>query len=78
MAMAMEREVLECVFELALMLRTCRGFQEATELRHGGELGRRRRRRRRRSSRRWRRRRAIRREYSDCNPRSFQCLLGGE
>jgi hypothetical protein len=44
-----------------LMLRSCRGLQEATELRHGGELGRR---------RRWRRR-AIRREYSDCNPRSF-------
>jgi hypothetical protein len=62
MAMAMEREVLESVFQLALMLRSCRGLQEATELRHGGELGRRR--------RRWRRR-AIRREYSDCNPRSF-------
>jgi hypothetical protein len=59
MAMAMEREVLESVFQLALMLRSCRGLQEATELRHGGELGRR------------RRRRAIRREYSDCNPRSF-------
>jgi hypothetical protein len=71
MAMAMEREVLESVFQLPWMLRTCRGLQEATELRHGGELGRWRRRRRRR-------RRAIRREYSDCNPRSFQCLLGGE